>query len=134
MQQVEIHVVYAQVLEGRVYALRGRLIAVVLQPELAGDEQLVARDVRLVEVRGGGVYVPVPGLYRVERGVVGLLAGGDGEHAKAHHRDAVAVIESNSLHVCLSFFAGSMSALWAFPPVFSSVFYSAGVKKYNAAC
>ena len=86
VEQVEVHIVHPQLLQRGVQALLCRLIAVVLEPQLAGDENLLPGDaavpdrpahIRFVEVGGRRVDVPVPGVEGRPHRVVGGTVGGD---------------------------------------------------------
>jgi hypothetical protein len=68
VDEVEVHVIEAQPLQRRVDRALGVLLAGILDPQLGGDEQLLARDAALLDgpphgllvaVRGGGVEGPV---------------------------------------------------------------------------
>jgi len=81
--------------------VEGRLGALIRVPQLGRDEQLVARDSRLLDgtsdaalvaVEGRGVDVAITHLERVADDPLGLV-GIDAEHPESELGDGVAVVE-----------------------------------------
>jgi hypothetical protein len=104
VDQVKVDVVQAEPLQRRLERLAGLALAVVLDPELGGHEQLVAgnaaggdraADGLLVAVGGGGVQRAVAGGQRVADDLLGLL-GGDLVDAEAEDGHLHAVVECES--------------------------------------
>ncbi len=80
VDQVEVDIVHAEPAQALVEGGQGRVVALVLVPQLGGDEELVAGDPRalhalphtgLVAIGRGGVDGPVAGLQRRRHGVGG---------------------------------------------------------------
>ena len=114
VDEVQVHVVQAQALQGLVHGLQGGLVALVVVPQLGGDEQLLARDAAagdraphtfLVAVDLGGVDVAVADLQGLAHHVFGNIRV-HLPHAEAELGDRVAVVELQGLvpgHVRQSF-------------------------------
>ena len=86
------------------------LVAGLLDPELAGDEELVARDSAgpqafadglLVHVGRSGVDQPVAGFDGVDDAALALVRVGDLEDAEPEHGHLNAVVEGDLLHEVL---------------------------------
>src|SRR5690606_34348446 len=101
VDEVEVHVVQTQLLEAQVDRVEGRLGALVGVPQLRRDEELLARDARLLDrptdshlvaVHGGGVDVAVADLEGVGDDALGLV-GVDLEHPEPELGDGAAVVE-----------------------------------------
>ena len=99
MDEVEVHVVQAQLLQRLVEGC-GRISLAVI-PQLRGDEQLLARDAGLgnraahaflVSVDGSGIDVAVAHLEGLEDQLFGLV-GVYLEDAEAELRDGVSIVQ-----------------------------------------
>ena len=108
VDQVEVDVIEAEPLEGPLEGGPRVGLAGVLDPQLGGDEQLVAgmpllahgpADRLLVAVGGGGVDVPVADLERRGDRLLGLLRG-DLVDAEAEDRHLDAVVEGHGGNGC----------------------------------
>ena len=124
MDQEQVDVVEAELLERAGERLAGVVGAVVAVVELAGDEHLAAvdaggadrlADAPLVAVHLGGVDVAVADLEGRRHGLGGVL-GRDLEDAEAELRDRVAVVErrgwecvSGIVLMCVSLFSAGGS-------------------------
>ena len=108
VDQVQVHVVEAEFLEALFQAGTGQVAALVLVPQLRGDEDLVARQrgrgdrashTHFVAVYGGGVDVPVPGLEGVADGGGGFVVGHLPD-AQAELGDGLAVVQCDGRSAC----------------------------------
>ena len=119
MDQVEVKVVEAEVLQGAVQRRFGGLITGVLHPQLGGDEQLFAGDAApgdgrahglFVHVGGGRVDQPVTGCDGVQDGLFTLGRVGHLKDAEALQGHDHAVVQSDRFHKSLLFASGIVFA------------------------
>jgi hypothetical protein len=103
VDQVQVQPVKAEPLQGPVERAAGVVLAGVGDPQLGGDEQLVARDAAggdgtadggLVLVGGGRVEMPVAGGQRIGHHALGLL-GWDRVDAEAEDRHLDTVVQGD---------------------------------------
>ena len=101
MNQVQVNVVGAQLLQGRLERLKSALVALVGVPQLGGEEDILTSHVgvsdsaahaRLVAVNSGGVDVAVAGLQGGAHNLLGDLVL-NLPHAVAQLRNGSAVVE-----------------------------------------
>ena len=92
MDQVEVDIIQPQFLQTPVKGLQSGIVALIVVPELGGDEDLRAwhrafpysfTDIPLVAIHFGGVDVPVTGLQCVGHRVSGLAPGFCGPGAES---------------------------------------------------
>ena len=108
VDQVQVEVIHLQALQRLVDCLRRLVVAGVLHPQLAGDEQVAARDAaildagadrRFVLVRRGRIDQAVAGANGVDDGAGAFSRVGDLENTEAEYRHDEAVVECNVFHV-----------------------------------
>ena len=123
VDQIEVDLVEAELLEALLERVEGRLGALAVVPELGGDEQLGAVDARggqrlahalFVAVNGGGVDVAVTHRERVGHDAGGFV-GFNLEHAETELRNRVAVVEGDG-----GYRFRHAPTLWATPTRLSS--------------
>ena len=111
VDQVEVKVIQSEKLQRSFERLNGVFLTGVLDPELGGDEQLLAGDAAapdgasdgfLVGVGGGGVDQAVPCGHGIRDDLLGLL-GRDPEDAEAEQRHLDAVVQRDGLHSVFPF-------------------------------
>ena len=107
MQQVKVHVIHAKVLEGCIDTFLGRIVAVILQPELACNKDFVALDTRIadglayiafIHIGGCRIDMSVPRLECVQHGTVSFATVRNHEYAKSHCRNFDTVVQPDSFH------------------------------------
>src|SRR5690606_25001836 len=133
MDQVEVEIVEPEALQGPLERGLRALLALVLDPQLGGDEDLLARDAAgpdrladrfLVAIGRSRIYQPVTDRQRVRNAPLALLRVGNLEHTEPEDRHLYAVVErnrGNRNHPSFSFSAGChhvapASALRPAPP------------------
>ena len=93
MQQVQVDIVHIELAQRCFDALLCGLIAIVLQPQLARDKDLLSRDsavsngpadIGFIEIRRGGIDMPVAGLKCLKHSIVSRSVAGDHEDAESH--------------------------------------------------
>ena len=100
MNQIQVHVVEAQLFQGRIDALAGGVVAVVLKPELAGDEYFVTGDAAVtdgpanfvfIEIGRRCVDVAVAEMQGLRHGVIGAAVVGNEKYAEADGGDSISI-------------------------------------------
>lgn len=115
MQQIQVEHVQPEFFHGGVKGAQRVVVAIILHPELGGDEYLAARQAAafdggahgfFVEVGSGGVDVAVARLQRLADGALRIRRR-NLENAKADDGHGDAVVQGDLFHVLVSgWFAG----------------------------
>ncbi|MNI41446.1 hypothetical protein D3C73_956990 [compost metagenome] len=107
MDEIEIHIIKLQTIQGALELRLGSLVAGVLQPELGGDKELAAPDAALPDpvpdlglilIGGGGIDQPIAGVYGLDDGTLALCRLRHLEDSKAQQGHLYTVIESDCVH------------------------------------
>ena len=98
MNQVEVEIGEAQIVQRGLDSLLGGLIAGVLHPQLGGDEQLLARHAGFF-----GIDQAVAGSNRVQNCLLTLSRVRYLEYAEALQRHFNSIVQSDEFHIDLPF-------------------------------